>query len=156
MCIRDSFNGTHNSIATVSTKAVHSYGGMMRLYWYLPFGLTLSSDLNYTASTGAASGYNQNEWMLNASLSYQTLRDKSLTFSIKGYDILGQRSSISRSVTAQYIDDSRSNTLTRYVMATVAWRFNTVGKGARVEGFGDGPRGPMGPPPGRGHRGGRN
>lgn len=152
---RYSFNGTRNSIATVSTKAVHSYGGMMRLYWYLPFGLTVSSDLNYSASTGASEGYNQKEWMLNASLSYQTLRDKSLTFSLKGYDLLGQRSSISRSVTAQYIDDSRFNTLTRYVMATVTWRFNTVGKVARVEGFGDGPRGPMGPPPGGGRHGGR-
>ncbi|MCM1029593.1 MAG: TonB-dependent receptor [Pseudoflavonifractor sp.] len=151
------FQATHNSISRIKTPDTHRYGGRLHLYWYLPFGLTLNSDLHYTATSGYSAGYNRNEWMWNASISYQTLRDKSLTLSIKAYDLLHQTTSISRSVTANYIDDQSFNTLTRYFMATVAWRFNTIGKGARTSGYGDGHRGGhMGPPPGGpGGRGGR-
>lgn len=143
------FSSTHNSISRVKTPDTHRYGGRFHIYWYLPFGLTFNADLNYTATSGYSTGYNRNEWMLNASIAYQTLRDKSLTFTLKGYDLLHQTTNISRSVTANYIDDQSFNTLTRYFMATVAWRFNTIGKKARQNG--DFPAGgPMGPGGGRG------
>lgn len=151
---RFSYQGTHNSISTVRTKDVYTYGGMFRAYWYMPFGVTISSDLNYSATSGYASGYDQKTWMWNASLSYQTLRDKSLTFTLRAYDLLHQQNNTSRSVSANYIDDSRFNTLTRYFMFSVAYRFNTIGKGARTRGMGDGDFGPGGrrgfggPPPG--------
>ena len=117
---------------------------MFRAYWYMPFGLTISSDLNYSATSGYAAGYDQNVWMWNASLSYQTLRDKSLTFTMRAYDLLGQQSNTTRSSNPSYIDDSRFNTLTRYFMFSVAYRFNTIGKGARVRGMDEGPGGPGG------------
>jgi len=151
---RFSYQGTHNSISTVRTNDVYTYGGMFRAYWYMPFGVTISSDLNYSATSGYASGYDQKTWMWNASLSYQTLRDKSLTFTLRAYDLLHQQNNTSRSVSANYIDDSRFNTLTRYFMFSVAYRFNTIGKGARTRGMGDGDFGPGGrrgfggPPPG--------
>lgn len=149
---RYSYQTTHNTLnARTSTPDIHTYGGTFRAYWYMPFGITLSSDLSFTGTKGYAQGFDRNEWMWNASISYQTLRDKSLTFSIKGYDLLHQRSSVSYSSNALAETTSMVNTLTRYFMATVAWRFNTVGKGARVQGFGDGPRG-FGPP-GRGFGG---
>ena len=152
------FSTTHNTVQTVNSTNVQSFGGTMNLTAYLPLGFVIASDLSYTGTTGYAAGYNRKEWMWNASLSWQTLRDKSLTFSLKAYDLLQQRSNISRSVTANYIDDSRFNTLTRYFMATVAWRFNTFG-GRKPAGAMDGPggHGPgrMGPPPGGGRGRGR-
>ena len=91
------------------------------------------------------------------------LRDKSLTFSVRAYDILGQNKNVARSVSANTIVDSRYNDLTRYVMVGVTWKFNTLKK-KKQEGdmpFGDMPPGPPpgdrgghpGPPPG--HGGGR-
>ena len=163
---RYSFQTSSNSLKSTdgrsnSTPDIHSYGGFFRAYWYMPFGLTISSDLSYTGTKGYTEGYNRNEWMWNASLSYQTLRDKSLTFSIKGYDLLRQRKTITYTPGDRFDTTSSVNSLTRYFMATVAWRFNTVGKGARTGGFGDGPggfgpgghgpggRGPGGPGGGR-------
>ena len=139
------FSTTSNSLNTVSTTNIQSYGGSFNFTSYLPYGFVLASDVTYTATSGYAQGYNRNEWLWNASLSYQTLADKSLTFSIKAYDLLHQQSNISRSVTANYIDDSRFNTLTRYFMATVAWRFNTFGGKRPSSSFDDmGPGGPGG------------
>lgn len=153
---RYSYQTSSNSVSSGrnnSNPDLHSYGGSFRAYWYMPFGLTLSSDLSYTATSGYGTGYDKNEWIWNASISYQTLRDKSLTFSIKGYDLLHQRKSVSYQSLAEYDLTSRVNSLTRYFMATVAWRFNTVGKGARTQGMGDGPGG-FGPPHGGGRHGG--
>lgn len=85
--------------------------------------------------------------MWNASISYEFLRDKSLTLSLKAYDLLQQRSNISRSVTANYIDDISYNDLTRYFMVTVSYKFNTFGKGNEPadRNAWPGPGGPGGP-----------
>lgn len=130
---RYSLQYTTNSLQSAGNSSVHNYGGTFSAYYYTPFGLILNTDLNYTATSGYSAGYDKNEWMWNASISYQTLKDKSLTFSLKAYDLLQQRSNISRSVTANYIDDIAYNGLTRYFMVTVAYKFNTFGKGNQPE-----------------------
>ena len=120
----------------------------------------LSSDINYSATSGYATGFDTKTWMWNAAVSYQFLRDRSLSLTLRAYDLLGQCSAVQRNVTANYISDVRSNTLTRYVMASVTYKFNTFGKGKTPgrNGYNDGPEegGPrggrrfMGPPPGGG------
>lgn len=126
---RYSLQHTMNSLSTASSTTIHNYGGTFSAYYYTPIGVILNTDLTYTATSGYSQGYDKNEWMWNASVSYQLLRDKSLTLSVKAYDLLQQRSNISRSVTANYIDDIRYNNLTRYFMFTVSYKFNTFGKG---------------------------
>lgn len=149
---------TWNTINMANGNAlIHNYGGTFNGTWYTDWGLVLSSDLNYTASSGYSTGYDQNYWMWNAQIAYQFLAGKSATIALKVYDLLQQNQNVQRSVTANYIDDTEYNSLTRYFMVTFTYRFNTFGKnkpqGAN-EGFG-GPGGrPMGPPPG-GFGGGR-
>lgn len=126
---RYSVQYTHNSLSTTSGMTIHNYGGTFSAYYYTPIGLILNTDLTYTATSGYAQGYDKNEWMWNASISYQLLANRSLTLAVKAYDLLQQQSSISRSVTANYIDDTSYNNLTRYFMFTVSYRFNTFGKG---------------------------
>lgn len=148
---------TFNSLEGVNTNTVHNYGGSFYATWYANFGLVLSTDLRYNASTGYSAGYNQNEWMWNASISYQFLRNREATVMLKVYDLLQQKSNISRSVTANYIDDTRYNSLTRYFMLTFTYKFNTFGKGneptGRDSGWG-GRGGHGGPPPGAPRGGG--
>ncbi len=150
---RYSLQHTVNSLKSTGNMNVHSYGGSFHAYYYTPIGIVLDSDLNYSATKGYSNGYDTHQWLWNASISYQTLRDRSLTFAVKAYDLLQQRSSISRSVTANYIDDTRYNNLTRYFMFTVSYRFNTFGKGKRPSDRNEwgGPGGPGGGP-GRGGR----
>ena len=112
----------------------------------------LNTDLSYSNSTGYSQSYDTSEWMWNASISYQFLSDRSATISIRGYDLLQQRNSVRRSVTANYIDDTDYNSLTRYFMCTLSYRFNTFGKGKNQGGFGEGPGGFHGGPGGPGGR----
>ena len=151
---RYSLQHTMNSLQSAGNMTVHNYGGTFSAYYRTPIGVILNSDITYTATSGYSQGYDKNEWMWNASISYEFLRSKALTLSLKAYDLLQQRSNISRSVTANYIDDISYNDLTRYFMVTVSYKFNTFGKGNQPAdrnawrgpgGFG-GPGGPGGPP----------
>lgn len=126
---RYSFQSTHNSLQTVGDMFVQTFGGSFSAYYRTPIGVILNSDVTYTATRGYAQGYDKNEWMWNASISYELLKSKSLTLAFKAYDLLQQRTSVWRSVTANYIDDAMYNNLTRYFMFTVSYRFNTFGKG---------------------------
>lgn len=126
---RYSVQTTHNSVQKNANQTVHSYGGRFDGTYYTPWGLTLQSDINYSATSGYAAGYDTRTWMWNATISQQFLRNKALTLSVKAYDLLNQRKNIRRNVTANYIDDTRYNALTRYFMVTLSYRFNTFGKG---------------------------
>ncbi len=152
-----SFQHTMNTVKTNSSNnmTVHNYGGTFSGYYYTPIGVILNTDLTYTATSGYSAGYDKNEWMWNASVSYQFLRDKSLTLTFKAYDILQQKSNISRSPGTTYIDDISYNDLTRYFMVTVSYKFNTFGKGKEPSsrGRGEGPDG-EGPGGGGGRPGG--
>lgn len=138
---------THNTVNTKNDLTVHRYGGWFNGNITLPFGLSFNTDVNFSASKGYTDGYNTEQWLWNASVSYEFLKGRQASITARVYDILGQRKSISRSVTANYIQDSESNTLTRYAMFTFAYRFNTFGsdknlpKGARnYGGWGPGMR----------------
>ena len=131
---------------------------MFNATYETPIGIVLNTDLSFSATRGYAAGYDEDKWMWNASISYEFLRGRNATVTLQAYDLLRQNSNIRRSVTANYIDDVRYNSLGRYFMVSFAYKFNTFGKGNT-------PRdrnarefdGPGGPPPGapRGPRGGR-
>lgn len=144
-----SLQTTHNSLQSLETKNVQMFGGRFDGTYNLPFGLTLQSDLSFSKTTGYAAGYNSSQWLWNASVSYEFLRNRSATISIKAYDLLQSKKNISRNVTANYIDDTDYNSLTRYFMVTFAFRFNTFGAGNQPADAGyNNHRGPGGPPPG--------
>lgn len=145
---RYSLQLTKSGIASQSDRTVHSYGGMFNATYNAPFGLSVSTDLNYSATSGYSQGYDSKQCLWNATIAYSFLKNRSLVLSVKAYDLLQQRSNIRRNVSANYIDDTLYNSLSRYFMVTVAWKFNTFGKGnepaSRGGRFG-GHRGPGGP-----------
>lgn len=150
---RYSFQNVSNSLQITGNRTVHTYGGTFNATYYTPFGLVLNADLNYSATSGYSEGYDTRQWMLNASISYQFLRDRKATVSLKAYDLLQQKSNVRRTVAASYIDDVLYNSLTRYFMVSLAYKFDTFGKGGHpvdrnVRRWGPPGGGPAGPPPG--------
>lgn len=138
-----------NTMAKTNNRTVHSYGGRFYGTFYTDFGLTLSTDLEYTATSGYSAGYDTRTWMWNAQVSYSFLRSQNATVSLKAYDILNQKSNIRRNITANYIDDTEYNSLSRYVMVSFSYRFNTFGAGNEPENRNQRQwGGPGGPPPG--------
>ncbi len=142
-----SFNMTNNSLPGQENQYTHAYGFRADAALYLPFGLQLNSDINFDKTSGYSSGFNSTTWLWNAQISYSMLKDKSLTLSVRAYDLLGKSEDISRSVSAFTITDSSYNDLTRYVMFGISYTFNTLKDKTRKrdnEDFEDRP----GPPPG--------
>ena len=132
-----------------------NYGGNFTIT--APWGTTLRSDIgpNYRRGYADAS-MNTTELIWNASLQHAFLKKKNLILSAHWYDILGERSNISRSISATSRTDSHTNAIYSYVMFRVSYRLNLLGgKGAREERRGPEGRGPgggggrpYGPPPG--------
>ena len=155
---RYNFQTTHNTVQTTNDRNVHTYGGQFNGTYSAPFGLVISTDLSYSATSGYSAGYDTKQWLWNGSIAYQFLRDKSAAVTLSVYDILGQRKSIYRNVTGNYIEDVAYNSLTRYGMITLTYRFTTFKKGQQPKAKGDddwGPgRGPGGPGRGPGGWGG--
>lgn len=155
-----SYSLATNTLSQQPDRSTHTYGFTADANLALPFGLTLSTDIDFSSASGYQSGFNTTQWLWNAELSYSLLRDRSLTLSVRASDILGQQKSVSRSVSANMISDSETNNLGRYIMFGITWKFNTLGKSGKstvnpqeMPDDGDHPRPPrgerpMGPPPG--------
>jgi len=124
------YNNVTNSLEGQQDQNYLNYGGNASTTVYLPWDLTLESDINYSTNSGYTDGFEQNEWLWNASLQKTLFKQKNGTIRFKIYDILQQRSNISRSVTSNYIRDTTTNTLTSYFMVHFIYRFNIFKGGA--------------------------
>ena len=153
---RYGYQVTHNTMQISRDRNVHTWGAMFNGTYSAPFGLVISTDLNFSTTSGYSTGYDTKQWIWNGSIAYQFLRNKEASIQLSVYDILGQQKNIFRTQTASYIQDAIYNSLGRYGMLTFTYRFTTFAKGQEPKNRNDefrGPGGPGGPPPG-GHPGG--
>ncbi len=144
----------HNSVQASSNRTVHSYGASLNATYYTPIGIVLGTDLNYTATSGYSAGYDEKIWLWNASLSYQFLRGRNATISLKAYDLLRQESNVRRTITANYIDDVRTNSLGQYFLLSISYKFTTFKAGEQPHDRNEDRFGHGGPPPGGSRPGG--
>ncbi len=141
---------THEKKEKQGNQFTHSYGFNADASVYLPFGLDLNTDISFDKTAGYSAGFNTTQWLWNAQISYSMLKDKSLTLSVRAYDLLGQRKNVTRSVSDSQIVDNRYNDLGRYFMFGISYTFNTMKNKAKR---GDEFNGMPGPPPGGGRGG---
>ena len=146
------YNATSNSLQKENNQNTFNYGAGGYTTIYLPLNFKIESDVNWSTNSGYGDGFKQNEVLWNASASKSFLKNNQGTLRFKIYDILQQRSNISRSITASYIQDSEYNTLGSYFMVHFIYRFSIFKGGAsasdvKTPGRSGRGRGPMGPPP---------
>lgn len=118
-----------NTVKTANQDLVHRYGGNFYGSYYFPFGVSINTDLTFSGTKGYSEGYDNNQWLWNASISYQFLKGKAATIALKVYDLLKMKQSIWRTTTAEYFQDTEYNSITRYFMVTFTYKFNTFGGG---------------------------
>ena len=124
------YNATSNSLQKENNQNTFNYGAGGYTTIYLPLNFKIESDVNWSTNSGYGDGFKQNEVLWNASASKSFLKNNQGTLRFKIYDILQQRSNISRSVTASYIQDSEYNTLGSYFMVHFIYRFSIFKGGA--------------------------
>ena len=128
----------------------YSYGTSVMAY--IPWrNMRLGSDLNMNSRRGYDGDMNRDELIWNASLSFSFLKGNKASLSLAAYDILHQRSTISRSMSATSRSDTESKNITSYFMATLTYRLSLMGdRNSRAQlrgnmgGFGGGFGGGMG------------
>jgi len=113
-------------------------------------GLTFKSEYNFNWYNGYSSALNYTpEHILNAEIQKLLFKNK-VTLAVKGYDILGQAKNLSVSDNSNYHSETVNNTLGRYVIVSLTWRFGNFDREKmRPRGFGPGGPGGYGGPGGR-------
>ena len=108
--------------------------------WTIPGGINIISDVDYNWYNGYTTPQ-EDEIILNAEITKQLFKNK-CTLALKAYDILGQSKNLSVSDSANYHIETRNNTLGRYIILSLTYRFGNFG--GPGGGRGPGGHGPMG------------
>lgn len=117
-----------NSIQVKNDKQTFDYTGSLFTTVFLPFDFTVSSDLNYTGNTGYSSGFEKNEFVWNAEIEKTFLKGDNANISLRLFDILQEKTSIFRNITADYMEDGEFEAITSYAMLTFSYKFNMFGE----------------------------
>ena len=120
-------------------KATWNNQAQFSMNWTIPGGVNIISDLNYNWYNGYTTPQ-EDEFVLNAEITKQLFKKK-FTLALKAYDILGQSKNLSVTDSSNYHQEVRNNTLGRYVILSLTYRFGNFNNRN-----GAGPGGPGGPP----------
>jgi hypothetical protein len=113
----------------------------------IPGGINFIADVDYNWYNGYSTPQ-EDEVILNAEITKLLFKNK-FTLALKAYDILGQSKNLSVSDSANYHLETRNNTLGRYVILSLTYRFGNFngakgGPGGPGRGGFGGPRGGFG------------
>ena len=136
------------TISTNNKPATWTTNGEARFMARVPNVINVSTDARYTRYDGYNASFNDPIFVWNAEISKQLFKNQ-FTLAIRAYDILNQSKNTYRTTTDNYVQDTRNNTLGRYVMLSLTYRFGSFG-GQRGNRMGPGGPGPGGPGPGAG------
>ncbi len=111
----------NNSIQTQANNNYFYQTTSLKLNWILMKKVVLNTNLTHTLYTGLSQSFNQSYLLWNTSLAYKFFKDRSLEVKVSVFDMLGQNTSITRTVTETYIEDSKTNVLDCYYMLTLTY-----------------------------------
>lgn len=126
---RVSYNANYNIVEnSIRPELNNNYyaGRASTSFNLMPWkGLVLASDVNLQHYAGLGDDYNQTNVFWNGSIAYKFFDDESAEIRLTMFDILGQNDNINRTILEDYIEDYRSNVLSRYVFVSLRYNFNS-------------------------------
>ncbi|MFL5754421.1 MAG: outer membrane beta-barrel protein [Bacteroidia bacterium] len=112
-----------NTLQTQSNNNYFNQVSSLKLNWMPWKGLVFSTNMTHTVYTGLSASYNLGFLLMNNSVGYKFLKNRSLEVKANVFDMLAQNNSISRTVTETYIEDIQTKVLTRYYMLMLTYTF---------------------------------
>lgn len=125
----DCSRNTSVSAGNMDTYGLESrFSGMLQMPW----GMELSTDFTFTARWGYSfENMDNKEWIWNLQLSYGFLKGRKAKVSLKVYDLLDGRNSMSRFYSSSMRTDIHYDSFGRYVMLHFSYSFSIFGKGKK-------------------------
>ena len=84
----------------------------------------INIDYDFRQTTGQAEGFNTTVNMLNTDIVQYLTNKKDIWIKLKAYDILNQNVNIWRSMGDNYIQDTKANVLSRFIMLSLNFKLN--------------------------------
>jgi len=142
------YNQTKNSLTPQANTEVRTYTISSNGKIYFPAKIVLSYDLNKTFNSGY--GVSANPFIINGYLERQFSKNNKYSIRLQAFDLLNQNTSISRTVNANSITDTRTNKLGQYFMVSLNFRLQKFkGQQPKIQFPAGGPQMDGPPPPGR-------
>lgn len=142
------YQHARNALQTNANLDTYNFSYGANATFNFPWNMGLSTDLSEESRRGYDdASMNTNELIWNIQLSQSFLKNNAATVSVQWYDVLRQRSNISRTLSATQRSDTWTNAINSYVMVHFIYRLNLLGnKEARgnMSGMGGPGRGPGG------------
>lgn len=114
-------HGNREGFREISAMEYHTY---LKAIIELPWNMQLRTTLNMMCNSGYdVAEINKAQWLWDAMLSKSIMKGN-LTFKLSANDILGQQKPYHITVDSQGRYETRTNTISRYVMLSVLYRFN--------------------------------
>lgn len=160
------YQHSSNKLQPQAKLNTYDFSYAASLQYTTNFGLGISTNIGMESRRGYSdASMNTNELIWNAQLSQSFLKGKCAVITLQIYDILHQRSNVSRNITAYSRTDTRTNAINSYFMLHFIYKLNIFnGSNGRMKSDDQpdhGPRGdrrpdgpPMGPMGGPGRFGG--
>jgi hypothetical protein len=95
---------------------------------YTNSGWLVASDFTYTYTDNHTPGYNASIPLWSPSIAKQLFSKKQGELRLTVFDILNENTMVSKAVSLNQVSDSRTTTLTRYVMLTFTYNLNNFGQ----------------------------
>lgn len=120
---RTQMNKSWYSVSTSSESLTWNNQVQGTMNWTIPGGVGLVAEYNYNWYNGyTAQSQIDPSHILNVEIS-KLLFKKKVTLAIKGYDLIGQSRNINISDTDNYHMETSNNTLGRYIILSLTYRF---------------------------------
>ncbi len=141
---RPRFNKVVNSLQQENNTEFYSQDTRLTVNWVIIEGLVLRNELAHQFYDGLADGFDDPFMIWNFGLGKKVFKNQrgEVTFTVN--DLLNQNRNIARTVTETYIQDSRTNALTRFFMLNFTYNLRNFNSGKEKTQEGRGMRPPWG------------
>ena len=127
----DNFNNVvSNNVKSTTTTDYFQHLASMQMNLLSRNGWFFQNDLTNQYYNGLSAGFNQSYFLWNMSAGKKLLKDRKGELKLSVFDLLKQNKSITRNVTADYIEDVQNQVLRQYFMLTFTYNLRNFGTAA--------------------------
>ena len=119
---RGTFNTVQNSTRPELNDNFYTHTLEGRLTYTVWKGLYVQGVLTQVQFSGLATGIQPDIWLLNGAVGYRFLRNRAADVNVSVFDAFNQNTSVARSVTETWVDDTQTLVLRQYFLLNFTYR----------------------------------